>query len=173
MTNEQKRQTKVEQEEEHYLSFKKQYNIEYDEEADYFMITWEEKNNEWVFRAPGAQREVKINMDDDYGKTYGNKNNMFWIEDIKKHYNWKKGDCIYLNIKMNCDNCFYVMRGWGEPHKREEDLECYDIAIDEDGFIIKRFYQHYSNKPTKNIKKYDFVARPDCVYNDYWVAKCY
>ena len=85
MTNEQKRQTKVEQEEEHYLSFKKQYNIEYDEEADYFMITWEEKNNEWGFKAPGAQREVKINMDDDYGKTYGNKNNMFWIEDIKKH----------------------------------------------------------------------------------------
>ena len=160
--------TEVHSEEAQYLSFKKQYNIEYDEEADYFLITWEEKNDEWVFRER-SQREVKVNMEDDCGRTYGIKNNMFWIEDIKKHYNWKKGDCIYLNMKMSQDNEFYVMRGWGEPHKRKEQLELYDIAIDEDGFVIKRFYQHYSNKPTKNIKKPWFTLRPDCVYNHYWV----
>ena len=150
--------------------FKKQYNFEYDEEFDYFVITWEDENSEWVYKE-NDEIEAKINMDNDNSGAYGDKNNMFWIEDIKKHYNWKTGDCIYLNIKQNCDNAFYVMRGWGKPYEREEDLNCYNIAIDDDGFVIKRFYQHYSTNKTKNIKKFDFVARPNCVYNDYWVDK--
>ena len=151
-----------------YNMFKKQYNFEYEEEFDYFVITWEDKNSEWVYKE-NDETEVKINMDNDYSGAYGDKTNMLWIEDIKKHYNWKTGDCIYLNTKQNCDNAFYVMRGWGEPYERTEDLKCYNIAIDVDGFVIKRFYQHYSNNETINIKKYDFVARPSCVYNDYWV----
>jgi hypothetical protein len=151
-----------------YNMFKKQYNFEYEEEFDYFVITWEDKNSEWVYKE-NDETEVKINMDNDYSGAYGDKTNMLWIEDIKKHYNWKTGDCIYLNTKQNCDNAFYVMRGWGEPYERTEDLKCYNIAIDVDGFVIKRFYQHYSNNETINIKKYDFVARPTCVYNDYWV----
>ena len=56
-------------------------------------------------------------------------------------------------------------------NKRKEDLNGYDVAIDEDGFVIKRFYQHYTRNTTKNIKNYDFVVRPSCVYNDYWVDK--
>jgi hypothetical protein len=148
--------------------FKKQYNFEYEKEFDYFVITWEDKNSEWVYKE-NEETEVKVNMDNDYSGAYGDKTNMLWIEDIKKHYNWKTGDCIYLNTKQNCDNAFYVMRGWGEPYERTEDLKCYNIAIDDDGFVIKRFYQHYSNNETINIKKYDFVARPSCVYNDYWV----
>ena len=151
-----------------YDMFKKQYNFEYEEEFDYFVITWEDKNSEWVYKE-NDETEVKVNMDNDYSGAYGDKTNMLWIEDIKKHYNWKTGDCIYLNTKQNCDNAFYVMRGWGEPYERTEDLKCYNIAIDVDGFVIKRFYQHYSNNETINIKKYDFVARPSCVYNDYWV----
>ena len=151
-----------------YNMFKKQYNFEYEEEFDYFVITWEDKNSEWVYKE-NDETEVKINMDNDYSGAYGDKTNMLWIEDIKKHYNWKTGNCIYLNTKQNCDNAFYVMRGWGEPYERTEDLKCYNIAIDVDGFVIKRFYQHYSNNETINIKKYDFVARPSCVYNDYWV----
>jgi len=150
--------------------FKKQFNCEYDEEGEYFMITWEDKNSELIYKE-NDETEAKIDMDNDYSRDYGDKNNMLWIEDIKKHYNWKTGDCIYLNMKQNCDNTFYVMRGWGEPYERKETLNSYDVAIDEDGFVIKRFYQHYSNNETKNIKKYDFVARPNCVYNDYWVNK--
>jgi hypothetical protein len=146
-------------------SYQKQYNCEYDEEIDMFIITWED---EWIYKENDGT-EIKIDIDDDYGHNYSIKNNMFWIEDIKKHYNWKKGECIYLNMKQNCDNAFYVMRGWGEPHKRKEDLNCFDVAIDEDGYVIKRYYQHYSNSKTKNIKNYDFVARTNCVYNDYWV----
>ena len=153
-----------------YDMFKKQFKCEYDEEGDYFIITWEDKNSELIYKENDGTEE-KIDIDDDYSSAYGDKTNMFWIEDIKKHYNWKTGDCIYLNMKQNCDNAFYVMRGWGEPHEREEDLNCYRIAIDNDGFVIKRFYQHYSNNKTKNIKKYDFVARPNCVYNDYLVDK--
>jgi hypothetical protein len=147
--------------------FKKQFNCEYDEEGDYFTITWEDKNSELIYKENDRTLE-KINIDDDYPSNYRNKNNMFWIEDIKKHYNWKIGDCIYLNMKQNYDNAFYVMRGWGDPYERKEDLKSYDVAIDEDGFVIKRFYQLYSTEKTKNIKKYDFVARTNCLYNDYW-----
>jgi hypothetical protein len=149
-------------------SYQKQYNSEYDEEIDKFIITWEDKNSEWIYKENDGT-EIKIDIDDDYGHNYSIKNNMFWIEDIKKHYNWKKGECIYLNMKQNCDNVFYVMRGWGEPHERKEDLNCFHVAIDEDGYVIKRYFQHYTNSKTKNIKSNDFVARTNCIYNDYWV----
>jgi len=148
-------------------SFKKQYECNYDEEVDYFIITWEDENSEWIYTENDLTKK-KIDMLNDYGHNYSEKNNMFWIEDIKKHYKWKKGDSIYLNMKCNCDNVFYVMRGWGEPHKREEDLRCYDLAIDEDGYVIKRYFQHYGLSYSKNIN-YAFVARTNCVYNDYWV----
>ena len=147
--------------------FKKQFKCEYDKEVDYFIITWEECS-ELIYKE-NDETEEKISIENDYLSNYRNKNNMFWIEDIKKHYNWKIGDCIYLNMKQNCDNAFYVMRGWGEPYERKEDLNCYDVAIDEDGFVIRRFYQSYSHTKTKNIKNYDFVARTNCLYNDYWV----
>ena len=32
------------------LKFKKQYKCEYDEEVDYFMITWEDENSEWIYK---------------------------------------------------------------------------------------------------------------------------
>lgn len=149
-------------------SYQKQYNCEYDEEIDKFIITWEDKNCEWIYKENDGT-EIKIDIQDDCGHDYSIKNNMFWIEDIKKHYNWKKGECIYLNIKQNCDNVFYVMRGWGEPHERKEDLNYFRVAIDEDGYVIKRYVQHYTNSKTKNIKSNDFVARTNCIYNDYWV----
>lgn len=150
------------------LKFKKQYKCEYDEETDYFMITWEDENSEWIYKE-NDETEIKIDIDRDLWTDYSIKNNMFWIEEIKKHYNWKEGECIYLNMKQNCDNAFYVMRGSGQPHERKEDLNCYDVAIDEDGYVIKRYFQHYTNSKTKNIKNYDFVARTNCIYNDYWV----
>ena len=156
-----------------YTMFKKQYKCEYDEDVDYFRITWEDENSELIYKEMD-ETEIKIDIGADCQHNYSIKNNMFWIEDIKKHYNWKKGESIYLNMKQNCDNAFYVMRGWGEgswrePHERKEDLNCFDVAIDEDGYVIKRYFQHYTNSKTKNIKNYDFVARTNCVYNDYWV----
>ena len=148
--------------------FKKQFKCEYHEEGDYFIIMWEDKNSVLIYKE-NDETEEKIYIDNDYSSNYRNKNNMFWIEDIKKHYNWKTGECIYLNMKQNCDNAFYVMRGWGEPYKRKEYLNSYDVAIDDDGFVIKRYYQHYTRNTTKNIKNCDFVARTNCLYNDYWV----
>lgn len=148
--------------------FKKQFKCEYDEEGDYFIIMWEDKNSVLIYKE-NDETEEKIYIDNDYSSNYRNKNNMFWIEDIKKHYNWKTGECIYLNMKQNCDNAFYVMRGWGDPYKRKEYLNSYDVAIDDDGFVIKRYYQHYTRNTTKNIKNCDFFARTNCLYNDYWV----
>jgi hypothetical protein len=148
-----------------YEMFKKQYKCEYDEEVDYFTITWEDKDRELIYKE-NDDTEKLVDIDNDVYNHYPNKNNMFWIEDIKKHYKWKKGECIYLNMKQNCDNAFYVMRGWGRAHEREEDTKYYDVAIDEDGFVIKRYFQYYS-RGTKNVS-YDFIARPSCIYNDYW-----
>ena len=142
--------------------FKQQYKCEYDEEVDYFIISWNDEDNNLIYQ------DNIIDMDNDYGTSYKLKTNMFWIDDIKKHYNWKNGECIYLNMKQNCDNAFYVFRGCGYAHKREEQPDKFCIAIDEDGFVIKRYYQHYSFQTTKNITR-DFVARPSCIYNDYWV----
>jgi hypothetical protein len=152
------------------LSFKKQYNFEYDEEADYFLITWEKDNEKWTYKKT-TKMEVNIDMDDECGTDYKiQKNNFLWVEDIKKHYNWKRGECIYLNMKQNADYYFIVMRGWGKPYKREEDLITYDIAIDEDGFIIKKYYQNYTRNTTKNISN-TFHIRLDCLYNDNWVSE--
>tara|TARA_R110000824_G_scaffold69935_2_gene179953 strand:- start:139 stop:582 length:444 start_codon:yes stop_codon:yes gene_type:complete len=146
--------------------FKSQFTCEYNEEYDKFIVEWTDENEELIYKENDDTEQI-VNMDNDYNRHYADKNNMFWIDDIKKHYNWKMGECIYLNMKQNCDNCFYVMRGWGEPFEREEDKKSFDVAIDEDGFVIKRYYQHYG-LGTKNIK-YSFVARPNCVYNDYLV----
>jgi len=148
-----------------YFYLKTQYTCEYDNESDYFLVSWTDKNEELIYKECDTERIV--NMGKDCQHDYTSKSNMFWIDDIKKHYNWKLGECIYLNMKQHCDNWFYVMRGWGEPHERKEDKKCFDVAVDEDGFVIKRYFQHYS-RSTKNIT-YDFLARPNCVYNDYLI----
>tara|TARA_R110002126_G_scaffold532_1_gene3397 strand:+ start:992 stop:1462 length:471 start_codon:yes stop_codon:yes gene_type:complete len=147
-----------------YFFFKTQFTCEYEEEYDYFLVSWKDENEELIYT---ENSERIVNMDNDCNHNYTDKNNMFWIDDIKKHYNWKLGDCIYLNVKQNCDNCFYVMRGWGKAFERKEDEKHFCVAIDEDGFVLKRYYQHYA-RGTKNIS-YDFVARPNCVYNDYLI----
>ena len=148
-----------------YDCYKNQYTCVYDDEADYFLVSWKNENEELIYTEGDGEKRI-VNMDNECVKNYSNKNNMFWIDDIKKHYNWKLGDCIYLNMKQNADNYFYVMRGWGEPFERKEQKKCFECFIDEDGYVIKRYYQHYG-AITKNVSS-DFVARPLCVYNDYY-----
>ena len=134
------------------------YSITYEEEQYWFVVVYDDRKELTYTENSGETR--KINMDNDYGATLNKKLNMMWIEYIKKHYNWKKGDVIYLNMKQNCDGCFYIMSG----HPKY-----YDVAIDEDGFVVKRYFQHYTRNTSSLIPSWDYVIRPSCVYNDFMV----
>jgi hypothetical protein len=118
-------------------NFTKMYSIEYEEEHDRFVIGYDDKldliyNEKYI-----------INMDNDYVSDNNMKRNMMWIDYIKKHYNWKNGDVIYLNQKQNCDNWFYVKRGWF-------DIGCYIMVINGDGSVSSQLYDY----------------KLDCIYND-------
>jgi hypothetical protein len=148
------------------------YSIEYLEEYDKFMITYDgDKNLSWIEEHDddNYNYEYKIKMDDDYGREIHKKSNMMWIEDIKKHYNWKVGDVIYLNAKQNCDGCFYIMRGWrdDDDSPRVEDKRCYCCAIDSDGYVVKRTWRYYTAKASSLIPDRDYIFRINCAYNDY------
>ena len=140
-----------------YNCFKNQYHCVYDDEDDDFLVSWKDEDAELIYTENSDRKQI-VDMNNECTKNYSDKNNMFWIDDVKKQYNWKLGDCIYLNTKQTADNYFYVRKAYIQ--------KCFDVAIDEDGYVIKRYYQHYG-AITKNIS-YDFVARPTCVYNDYY-----
>ena len=101
------------------INTRTQYTIEYDDECDYFTVSWEDDEElTWI---DNENKEYIIDMEEELHGNIGSKFNNTWIEHIKLHFNWKKGEVIYLNTKCNCDNCFYVMRGWGDAGEREED----------------------------------------------------
>jgi hypothetical protein len=66
------------------------------------------------------------------------------------------------------------MRGWRDnsDELRVEDKKYYDIAIDEDGYVIKRYFQYYKSDATKLIPSMSYIIRVDCVYNDYMLECC-
>jgi len=162
--------------------FIKMYSIEYEKEMDSFVIEYD--SNAYLTWRFGAF-EYPIYMDDDYQSglrnadvintdghdvsDIGKKCNMMWIEDIKKHYNWKVGDVIYLNSKQRVDGCFYIMRGWRDDDDapRVEDKRCYCLAIDSDGYVVKRCFQYYHHKTSSLMPHRDYIFRILCEYNDY------
>lgn len=155
---------------EQFAPFKAMYSIIYEEEQDWFVVVYDDQKE--LICTENDGEICKINMDNDYGSdTEHKKLNMMWIEDIKKHYNWKRGEVILLNMKQNCDGCFYVVRGWRDNNDevRVESKDLYDVGIDEDGFIVKRYFQNYTRHTSSLIPSMDYVIRPNCVYNDYMV----
>jgi len=153
-----------------YTKYLNQSEFHYDMEFDYFVINWTDEKSVMLYEENDGE-QLLIDLDKEYGNATRQKYNMMYISKIKKHYDWSLGDVIYLNMKENCDNCFYIMRGWRENAnaKRIEDKEHYTIAIDSDGFVVKRFYNNYTRKNSACIKEWAYVIRLDCVYNDYWV----
>ena len=147
------------------------YTIVYEEERDWFVVYYDDEKELTYTENDGET--CKINMDNDYGATLNKKLNMMWIEDIKKHYNWKRGEVILLNMKQNCDGCFYVVRGWrdndNDDEVRVESKNHYDVAIDDNGFVVKRYFTTYKFEKSALIPSLDYVIRPNCVYNDFMV----
>ena len=77
--------------------------------------------------------------------------NLIWIEEIKKKFNWKKGVEVYIEMKQNCDGCFYC---WAI------DKDAFpDFIIEKSGYASIRTYNNYTRDEN------DFV-RVDSVYND-------
>ena len=85
------------------------------------------------------------------------KQNMMWLEPLKKYFNWKKGQRLHFHLKYNCDGCFNV---W-----RDSEKDYYEFFINEDGvcFKFKTFWGGDSI--------FRRIYKADCVYNDMIQAK--
>jgi len=164
--------------------FIKMYSIEYEKEMDSFVIEYDsDAYLTWRFGAFEYRIYMDADydyMDDDYGATLrytgvintethevcdliGKKCNMMWIEDIKKHYEWKAGDVIHLKKEgeEELDGCFYIMR--------VEDNNHYDYKIDSEGYVVKLYKgSTYGFDDAGNwLGRYDeYDIKVDCMYND-------
>ena len=126
------------------LHYKNDYNYDSEDADDiikqknnipnYVCILWNYEN---------ATLDKIITNDRRYKPDY--KQNMMWIETIKKRNNWKKGEKLYLSLKCNCDGAFYV---WGY-----KTLQGYnnDMMIDKNGVV------NVCRGKWKEV---------DCMYND-------
>jgi hypothetical protein len=154
-----------------YAPFAAMYTIEYQEEYDNFIVTFDD-TKELTYTENNGD-ECKVNMDYDNGNEEAKhrKLNLMWIADIKKHYNWKPGDVLTFCIKQNTDNCFFV---YGTNYTDDDgnrsayNTKIYDIGIDENGFVVKRYFQYYciNWNATALIPDAAYFIRPSCVYND-------
>jgi hypothetical protein len=84
------------------------------------------------------------------------KQNMMWLEPLKKYFNWKKGERLYFHLKYNFDGCFNV---W-----RDSEKDYYQFVIKEDGVCFK-FRTFWGDSIFRRIYK------ADCLYNDMIQAK--
>jgi hypothetical protein len=152
-----------------YAPFATMYSIKYDEECEHFVIEYDDKKEMTYMEDDEEGRQVNVDYDPCNRPAKGRKLNMMWIDDIKKHYNWKPGDVLTFCIKQNTDNCFFVYGAWytdDDGNRTACNTHLYDIGIDEDGFVITRYFQYYKFETTALIKNMAYFVRTDCVYND-------
>jgi hypothetical protein len=152
-----------------YAPFAAMYTIEYNEECEHFIVTYDDTKEMTYMEDEEEGRQVNVDYDPCNRPAKGRKLNMMWIDDIKKHYNWKPGDVLTFNIKQNSDNCFFVYGAWNtddDGNRTACNTQLYDIAIDEDGFVVKRYFQYYKFEATALIKNMAYFVRADSVYND-------
>ena len=152
-----------------FAPFATMYTIEYQEEYDNFVVTYDDTKELTYMEDEEEGRQVNMDYDPCNRPVKSRKLNMMWIDDIKKHYNWKPGDVLTFNIKQNSDNCFFVYGAWNtddDGNRTACNTQLYDIAIDEDGFVVKRYFQYYKFEATALIKNMAYFVRADSVYND-------
>jgi hypothetical protein len=110
-----------------------------------FCIMWD-KDNE----------EVEDIMMNDVCREYVKKN-MLWLEDIKKFYDWKKGDVLYLRTAWNTGFVGYFFC-WEQSTSPYFKHKSYDLIIKEDGLCWGRGRSGGANN--------DKFSKLDCLYND-------
>jgi hypothetical protein len=125
-------------------------------DGDAFLVEWDWKNDEL--------NELMTNEMYYTPKDYGDRANFMWLEEVKKHYNYKLGEKMYIFLKHNVDGSFLLWK-----HNKDE---CYDMYIDEEGYV--NFIHYYYPFTTYNMKSKNgysdgiekMFIKPDCVYND-------
>ena len=122
--------------------FSVQYLIFGLDENKGFFIMWDDDNE-----------EVEEIMTNDVCREPAVKKNMLWLEDIKKFYDWKKGDVLYFGTKMNTDGCFFC---WEQSSEDDLKYKNYEFIIKEDGLC-------WGRGRCANWGKFDKI---DCLYND-------
>jgi len=125
------------------LRFKNDYNYDIKNEDDiikkqnnipnYVLVFWNYKN-----------KKLDNIIENDIRYNPEHKQNLMWIENIKKINNWKQGEELYLDLKCNCDGAFYV---WG--YKKQQFC---DMMINANGIV--------------NKVRFDTNQKVDCMYND-------
>ena len=128
------------------------YRIEFepdkkDIEYDSFLISYDYLDDE------GNKQEMDTTLSRDF------KHDFRYLEVIKKHFKWKKGEELCLLVKHNCDGWFRIWKCYG----REEEAPYYELIIEKDGWVMKRYWQHYGSPESRPTY---FYLRIDCHYND-------
>jgi hypothetical protein len=157
-----------------YAPFAAMYTIVYDEDCDHFLIEYDDKKEMTYMEDEEEGRQVNMDYDCCNRPAKSRKLNMMWIVDIKKHYNWKPGEILTFCIRQNTSNCFYVSGTWStddDGSRSECNTRFYDIGIDEDGFVVRRYFQYYKFETTALIPNMAYYVRADCVYNDSLVGQ--
>jgi hypothetical protein len=157
-----------------FAPFATMYTAKYDEDCEHFIVEYDNKKEMTYMEDEEEGR--RVNMDYDcYGRPNKSwKLNMMWIDDIKKHYNWKPGEILTFCIKQKASDCFYVYGAWNtddDGNRTACDTRFYDVGIDEDGFVVKRYFQYYKFQATTLIPSQAYYVRADCVYNDSLVGQ--
>ena len=128
--------------------------VSYDtSEEGLLSISWDYEND-----------KVDALMSNEYKPKFGNKLNMMWIKKLIEVSGWVIGDSLYCDMKCNCDGWFYV---W---YSKEKKHNCYDLIIEPNGYVSRRYFNHYSMDEIKedNIQ-FSMTIRTESVYND-WVC---
>jgi hypothetical protein len=86
--------------------------------------------------------------------------NMMWINNVKLHAGWKKGEILYVYTKQNSDGYFKIF--W---NKDKEELGFYNVIIDKLGYASNSHFQYYTLEETDNIQ-YHFYIRTASIYNN-------
>tara|TARA_R110000796_G_scaffold66976_2_gene153924 strand:+ start:45 stop:449 length:405 start_codon:yes stop_codon:yes gene_type:complete len=118
------------------------YRIEYDEEIDNFIVTYDEPDD-----------DDHESSDPDGGLEF--KHDFRYLEFIKDHYGWKEGEEMLLHMKQNCDGWFKI---WYDENDKNKNKHCCNLIIEKNGYVKKRFWQHYCGEP--------FYVRVLSYYND-------
>lgn len=152
-----------------FTPFATMYTVVYREECENFLIEYDDAKDMIYMEDDEEGRKVNVDYDCCSSPVKSRKLNMMWIADIKKHYNWKPGEILTFCINQKTDNCFYVYGAWhtdDDGNRSDCNTRVYDIGIDSDGFVVRRYFQSYKYKATTLIPNMAYFVRADCVYND-------
>jgi hypothetical protein len=125
---------------------------------------WNDPENTIVVEWDIDNKLVDDMMEDDYNvMDIDTKGNCMWIEEVKKQANWERGQRLNINLKQNCDGCFFVfIVNDGKYH-------CGWQYISEEGLFM--------TKPSENLRKWientitreefdTYYVEVNSVYND-------